>query len=395
MRIAILGNMNNNANNLIKYLRDEGFDCELLFYSNEASHFVPDADNIEPIDYPSRVLNWGSYSQLLTTPASRIRSDLAPYDFLIGSRLAPSYTLKANRRLDIFMPTGGDLHMLPMFSGFGPKDFFKFLIYSKRQRQGIGLTETLFWDETNQDTEQKIAPVIQNMDRISHAIPAIYHPDYAGENLTKRTARSEWLPSFQKAREDADIFLFHHVKHVWTPRSIRHYGKFHEKGNDQIILGLKRYYDRRPKRRLKIAMFEYGEDHAKTRDLAKKLNVDQHIAWFPQMARKELMMGIGISDAVLGEVTRSWFSYGTIMEAMVMKKAVIHHRDDRFYKNKELYPMVNVYDEESIADAFGRIEDGKINLEQIGIQSHQWFVKYGVGEALKEIITRIDQKRID
>lgn len=393
MRIAILGNMNNNANNLIRYLRDEGFDCELLFYSNEAGHFVPDADNIRPIDYPSRVLDWGSYSQLLTTPASQIKEDLAPYDFLIGSRLAPSYALKAKRRLDMFMPSGGDLHMLPMFSGFAPKDLLKFLAYSSRQRQGIKQTNTLFWDVTNQETEQKIAPIVHDMDRISHAIPAIYYPDYLGENLIKRREQSEWLPQFEKAREEADIFLFHHVKHVWTPRSIKHYGKFHEKGNDQIVRGLKGFYDRNPKRKLKIAMFEFGEDHSKTRDLARKLDVDQYIAWFPQMSRKELMMGISISDAVFGEVTRSWFSYGTILEAMVMKKAVIHHRDDHFYPNKKLYPMVKVHDATSISDAFASIEKEEVDLAKMGTQSHKWLVEYGVGEAMKEIILRIDRKR--
>ena len=128
-RVAVIGNMNNNSNNLVRYLEDAGLMCEVLFFSNEADHFSPEADNLRPPVYKWRKLSWGSYRQLFTTSVGTIRQDVEPYDFLIGSRLAPSYLEKAGIKLDLFMPTGGELHMLPMFSGYAFKDLVKFIFF--------------------------------------------------------------------------------------------------------------------------------------------------------------------------------------------------------------------------------------------------------------------------
>ena len=389
MRVAIIGNMNNNSNNLIRYLRDEGVDATLLFYRNEAGHFVPDADNLDGIDYPNATLRWGSYAQLLTTSARTIAHDLAPFDFLIGSRLAPAYAAKAGRSLDIFMPTGGDLHMLPMFSGFLPKDFFKYLVFSRMQRNGIRKSKSLYWDATNLELEEKIRPVVVGMDRIRHAIPAIYYPDYEGARLQKRLDQSEWVEVFKSAKADCDFLLLHHVKHVWLPKTIRHYGEFHAKGNDQIVRGLAEYYADNPTKIIKIAMIRFGTDFDETQKLAEQLGVSDKIVWFPQLPRKELMLAIGVADAVIGEVTRSWFSYGTILEAMVMSKTVLHNRDDSLYPEKRLYPMLRIFDGPSVAGALHRIASGEADFVAMGAEAKKWLVEYGVGEPVREIVRRI------
>lgn len=389
MKVAIIGNMNNNANNLIRYLRREGVDATLLFFANEASHFVPDADNIDAIDYPHQTLSWGSYSQLYTTPAHKIAEDLAPFEFLIGSRLAPAFAAKADRQLDIFMPTGGELHMLPMFSGFAIKDLVKFLLFSRLQRNGIARCKTLFWDATNEELEAKIEPVIRGLPRIKHAIPAIYYPEYEGEALLRRQAKSKWIAEFSDLAKSCDFLLMHHVKHVWLPGSIRQYGTFHAKGNDQIIRGLADYYASSPDKRIVIAMVQYGADHDATKRLAQELGVAEYVAWFPQLPRKELMLAIGKCDAVVGEVTRSWFSYGTILEAMAMGKTVIHNRNDSLYPDKRLYPMLRIYDRTSVYEVLNRIAAGDVDLETMGKEAKQWLVEYGMGQPVREIMQRI------
>lgn len=391
IRVAIIGNMNNNANNLVKYLIDRGVDATVLFFSNEAGHFTPDADNQFAITYPHRTLSWGGYGQLHTTPAKRIRRDLEPFDFLIGSRLAPAYARKAGRRLDIFMPTGGELHMLPMFSGYAPKDLAKYLFFSRRQRAGIRDSRAIFWDLTNNDVEEKIKPVIDGIDRISHAIPAIYYPDYEGETLARRARASTIVEEVRQLHRDCDVLLWHHVKHVWLPKTIRYYGEFHAKGNDEIVRGLARYYDGSPDKIIKIIMLRFGTDYGETEELARSLNVDQYIHWLPQMPRKELMLAIAECDAVIGEITRSWFSYGTILEAMVMGKPVIHNRDDALYPNKRLYPMLRAFDAASFANALDRIAAGEVDLAAMGREARQWLVEYGIGEPINEIVRRISE----
>jgi len=392
LRIALLGNMNNNSNNLAKYLLDMGYTCDVLFFKNEAEHFYPDADNIDPVNYGVKQLTWGSYKDYFVTTKKNINNDLLDYDFLIGSRLSPAYMLRVNKILDIFMPTGGELHTLPVFNSWGIRDLIKYLGFSKIQLNAIRSVGCLFWDDTNNEVEQTIAPIIHGLDRIRHAIPMVYYPEFQGNSLERRKDASKWLDRFIAARADADIYLFNHVKHVWTRNTINRYGKYHEKGNDQVVKALASYYKGQPEVKIKVAMFEYGSDHIQTRKLAKELEIDHYIDWFPQLPRKEIMLGIMISDAVIGEITRSWFSYGTIIEAMAMQKTVIHHRNDYLYPTKKMYPMLHVNNEETLAEIFQKIAQGQVNLVGMGKEAFEWLRDYGVGQALKEITHKIDIK---
>ena len=389
MKIALLGNMNNNAINLARFLIDRGINCDVLFFENEADHFQPSADDLEVCSYKSVSLEWGGYKKYFTTSRKTIRRDVEDYDFLIGSRLAPAYLDKAGIKLDIFMPTGGDLHSLPVWNGWNSRDLLKYLGFSGIQRRAIEKVGALYWDFTNPEVERTIAPYTNHLRRIVHGIPTIYYPDFEGTQLERRKARSTWLQRFTDARRDADVYLISHVKHVWTPAVVAHYGRFHEKGNDQIILALAKYYERSRSTRIRIAMFEYGDDHLNTRMLAKKLGVDRHIDWFPQMPRKEIMLGIEVADGVIGEITQSYLTYGTVVEAMAMNRAVLHHRNDEFYPGKPLYPMLNTPDAESLARAFEKIDSGKVNLAQMGEASGAWLREYGVGAAIDAITAQI------
>ena len=392
MKVALIGNMNNNANNVAHYLLDRGVDVDVLFYANEAAHFTPAADNVLPPRYKSTTLSWGGYLDYFVTPAARIRGDLAPYDMLIGSRLAPAYCAKAGRHLDIFMPTGGDLHTLPVWNGWKPRDVIKYLGFARIQRQAIRKVGALYWDVTNDEVETTIAPYTAHLPRLTHGIPALYHPDYEGAALEMRRARSEWLGRFHEARAGADIFLLSHVKHVWTPEAITSYGRFHEKGNDQIVRALAAYYASEPTKSLRLALFEYGTDHVATRDLARELGVDRHIAWFPQLPRREIMVGIAEADGVIGEIARSWYSYGTIYEAMVMGKAVLHHCDPALYPGRAPYPMINVASAADLLAAFQRIASGEIDLAALGAAGHRWLTQTSVAGALDSLMAAIRAK---
>ena len=392
MKVALIGNMNNNANNVAQYLLDRGVDAEVLFFANEAAHFTPEADNVMPARYRSKTLSWGGYADYFFTPAARIRDDLAPYGMLIGSRLAPAYCAKAGRLLDIFMPTGGDLHTLPVWNGWKPRDLIKYLGFARIQREAIRKVGALYWDVTNDEVDATIAPYTSHLPRLVHGIPALYHPEYQGAALETRRARSQWLGRFRDARAGADIFLLSHVKHVWTPEAIARYGRFHEKGNDQIVRALAAYYATNPSKSIRLALFEYGTDHDATRALARDLGVDRHIAWFPQLPRREIMVAIAEADGVIGEIARSWYSYGTIYEAMVMGKAVLHHCDPALYPGRARYPMINVASASDLLAAFQGIARGDVDLAEIGAAGHRWLTQTSVAGALDSLMAAIRAK---
>jgi hypothetical protein len=113
MKIGILGNMNNMYFSLARYLADEGYDCELLVFDYEPDHFHPTADTFKSeLNFAIRQLNWGDYGRFFIRP-EQIKSDLAPYEFLIGNGTAPAFVNRIGRKLDLFIPYGGDLYAFP------------------------------------------------------------------------------------------------------------------------------------------------------------------------------------------------------------------------------------------------------------------------------------------
>ena len=104
-------------------------------------------------------------------------------------------------------------------------------------------------------------------------------------------------------------------------------------------------------------MCEYGPDVTATKSLAKSLRVDDMIAWIPLSPRREIMVAISLADAVIGELARSWLTYGTIVEAMVQGKPVIHNRDDSFFSPRPLYPMYHATSAEEVREAILRVVD--------------------------------------
>ena len=111
MKVAFLGNMNNNHFAMARFMRDRGVDAEVLLFDNDPDHFHPSADSYDE-DFATycRTLTWGTPAHWLRTPTATIVRDVEPYDVLIGCGLAPAFLGRANRRLDVFVPHGADLH---------------------------------------------------------------------------------------------------------------------------------------------------------------------------------------------------------------------------------------------------------------------------------------------
>ena len=386
MKIGILGNMNNNSHNLVQYLREVGADAHLLFYENET--FTPDADEISLPDYPQKILTWGSYKNFMNPTIGRqVRADIAPFDILIGTRLAPAYMSRFTRRsLDGFMPTGGDIWTVPHFSGFAPKNFLKWAFVSAAQRKGIRDSHRIFIDKTNPVIEDLITPLFDADRRIETGVPAIYAPAYKGQAWDKRLAQSKMKAQFEALRQNSDVFLIHHVKHLSQPTTVASFDPYQAKGNDRILLGLAQVRASHPGLRVKVLMCEYGNDVVATKALSDKLGVADMIEWIPLTPRREIMIAISLADAVIGELARSWLTYGVVIEAMVQGTPIIHNRDDEFFAPRPLYPMYHATSGKDVAQAILRIAHDPSEARAIGAAGKAWYNEETIAPCIKEIL---------
>src|SRR5207249_1476051 len=108
---------------------------------------------------------------------------------------------------------------------------------------------------------------------------------------------------------------------------------FAQKGNDRLVNAYAKFLTGRPEVRACLVMFEYGDDVEETKSLVRALDIEKNVRWFPAMYRKDLMVGLSLSDIGCGEFAISCFGAGTVYETLAMGKPLLHYRDDAQHRN--------------------------------------------------------------
>ncbi len=130
MKIALIGNMNNNNFALMRYFRSLGVDAHLFLFSDDGigdhRHFRPDCDTwdidqwkpyIHRLSVPNSPIAlfgaWGRFARQIFGKHKQALLDVYPakfnvedvraeYDVLIGTGISPAVFLQYRRCLDIF-----------------------------------------------------------------------------------------------------------------------------------------------------------------------------------------------------------------------------------------------------------------------------------------------------
>jgi glycosyltransferase involved in cell wall biosynthesis len=386
MRVACIGNMNNNFFALARYLRDNGISADVMILDYESAHFHPSHDCYDR-SYQSftKRLTWGGAFGFAGTPAQTIADDLRPYDFLIGCGTAPAYVERIGRRLDIFMPYGDDIYRLPFFRLVNPRHQVSFLLCSRAQLAGIRNSRVIWFDAVNPETEAVLDRIGGSAKRIRMGIPMLYTPLYDPAHIAEHRHQTHWAKEFESVRRQSDLLVFHHSRLYWKR------GGWNQKDNDRLVRGFARFARERRDVRPKLILLEYGEDVEATRALIRDLEIEPFVEWFPLMARKDLMVGLSMADLATGEFHRSWLSCGTIYEALAMAKPLLHYRQDHLYAADypELYPMVNITTDHDVHKALADFVARPEEFRDMGARGRQWLRKYVLDPAVHEAVRMI------
>ena len=220
MKIAVLGNMNNNHFALSRYLWDLGCDLDLYVLKSEPKHFNPDSDLISS-DISSRI----KIIDLKITdfPYKMDKYDLTwlnNYDIIVSEGIATGFVAYFNIKTHIFTPYGGDIYHLPFFKRkntlktilarvkrFLLKQTFLFPkeIFSNYQFRAIKECDVLIaytheWQEEFKKLDIK-GEIAKN------PIPMIYLKDYEPEILQEFAKTSQIKKEIDKHRDRFD-FLY-------------------------------------------------------------------------------------------------------------------------------------------------------------------------------------------
>ena len=390
MKIACVGNMNNMMFPTARYLADEGH-LVTLFLLDEFKHFLPSSDVFE-FDNRIEIVELGWHHQnFYKVTSNDVKEIFSPFSFFIGTDYAPAYFFKARMTLDIFFPAGGDIFDYPfrkiIKSSYLPKIFqIESFRCAKYQKWALTLAQSISMDPANEDFEKYLK--ILKMDKIERipALPFLYITQYNTDFFSK----SSHYNFIQKLKKENDFLIIQHCRQSWTCDK----NSLHYKANDRLIKGFALFLKNNHEKKCKLILLEYGEDVKETKKLIDELSINEHVIWLPKMLRKNLLTIIKHCNVGVGELGRSWFSYGAVYEILAMKIPFIGNRKDEHYVSTfpKLYPMYNAETEIEIFESLNNVIKDPVNSKMIGEAGYEWLLKYHIKNSIDMIAKKIRDK---
>lgn len=370
MKVALLGNMNNNHFALVRYLRDRGIDAELLLYENEIAHFHPSCDTYD-LGYMgyTRQLNWGASTSFLTTNAQTVAKDVAGYDVLIGAGMAPAYLNKAGIRLDIFAPYGGDLWVETKYRVVAPQRLASVWAAARSQRKGIRNAHVFHMGSTNEIYEREWERYRGTSERWLEGLPMVYSGSYQPEMLNKILTQTHWGNEFKAIRAESDLMVMYQGRHLWQTGT----DDANHKGTQRFIRAWAELRRKRPNLRMRLVTLEYGRDVMASRKLIEELGIADTVVWMPKMFRKDLMAGVMLCDIVAAEFQHSWTMSGVMYEALVGSKPILAHRNDALYPGQHLYSIMNAREPDEITAQLEAYVNDPTPFVAMGRAGRDWY----------------------
>ncbi len=383
-RIALVGNMNNNFFALARHLRDRGYGVR-LFFADRSPHFHPTTDSfdardmeiVQPVDWLERGFYYAPFDQ--------VRQELEGYDFYLGQGDEAAVASRAGFSFRIYFPYGSDVYKyayLPAQFRWTQRWAARLLPGRRRLpyalmkagtaafylRKAIREAPYLMADYTNEDFESRLRGLDPRGKRLALPLPFIYPPAYEHED------RMIQLPSsvreqILRIREGADFVVLYHGRQEWKT----YHNDFTSKNTHHLILGFGDFLRRHPEASPRLVMLEYGSDVEASKQLIAELGIGHAVQWLEKMERRALICLIDQVDLGSGEFGRSYLSFGTIMEAMIRGRAVIHHREDGLYRQySRLYPMIHARSPEEISSGLSWAYSHRDQVREMGLQAKAW-----------------------
>ena len=407
--VGLIGNMNNNHFALGRYLIDEGYKVVLFIFNNEPQHFHPQNDVLYEPKIEIKILDW-RLETLSEVPISEIHRSVKEVDVLIGEGISPAFLNKANIRLHLFTPFGGDLYLLPFYKHrltfrtllgrvkrlvFKRKFLFPKELFTRKQLKGIQDADLII--SHNNEWASTIEKIGATDKWKKIPVPLVYTPEYTSKRLSDYFSKHESnvASSLSALTSNFDFLFLNHSRQYWRDHGKGVIDEHSNKGNDRLIRGFAHYLKESNKSSCLI-LLEYGPDVEASKTLVEELRIENNIFWFPKLSRRDIMLIISRCNLVCNEFVNSWISGGVIFEALSMGKPLMGYRDDAKYAQLKsdyvLYPMINVRTEKEIANAFLDFERNELYYYEMGRKCSHWYQEQIVDRSIRFFTEYLDSQ---
>lgn len=394
MKIALIGNMNNNFFSILRYLRDLGMDAHLFMYTNEYKHFLPESDTFHISQYKDYIHTLSMHSSgkgLILANTNKIKRELKEYDFFIGCGIAPALFMKLNWVLDIFIPYADEMELTEQES-------FKFSNIIKYPVRRYTVNKQIKAIQTN--TTAIIASAVQEItkDTIRRLnLSEKHHKKYLLMLYKeKNTLRSKYIDLMS----NHNMVLFSHTRHHWRDLTQAHEKKDGGKGVDKLIIGYAKFIKNNPSENPLLLFFEYGKDVDASKELILELGIEKYVVWLPLMLRKEILGLIEYADIVVDAIgSEMWGGVG--WEGLSCGKVLMQNivqSDEEYYREMghELPFIMKSNSPEQVEAHLNAFIENREYYKTQAEKNKEWFNTHagvGLAKEYKKIIEELYTKK--
>ena len=400
MKVALIGNMNNNFFSIMRYFRDLDIDAHLFIYRGEYEHFSPEKDtyNIEKYKkYIHKLSIRPSVMGLLFVNKRKIKEELDGYDFFIGCGIAPALFLKLKMRLDILIPYHDNIEytsqpkLIYNSSGYETVKRFAQKYVVNLQIRGIKENTSKIILNTIQDIGKEAIEKLNLSNKlIKKYVPMVY---------LEKAQKNEELNEIIEFMRQYNLVVFSHTRHSWGKKSIKE--DYRGKGIDKLIVGYSQFIKKSPPDvNAILVLFEYGEEVEDSKRLIDELGIKERVKWLPLMARRDILQLISYADIVVDSLSVGMWG-GVGWEGLANGKIImqdIAQTDDEYYEEMG-HKFPTVMRAESADDVEKHLKNFVENREYFSIKAKEnrdWFNRYagiGLAKEYKKIVQELYSKR--
>jgi len=404
MRVALIGNMNNNSFSIMRYLRDLGIDAHLFMYEKEYEHFKPEKDTFYIEKYNKYIHTLSiipSVKGLLFLDKKKIKSELADYDIFIGCGMAPAIFYKLKMTLDIMIPHDDGIENTS-YPQILSQNFFKILARRyvvNLQLKGLKNNTTRILASAIQEITRDTITRLNFQDKLIKKYLLMVYPE--------KYENPQPNPIVETMRNQ-DLVLFCHTRHSWTEEALmidyvveEHILKDGGKALDKLIIGYSNFIKKNPNIKSLLIFFEYGEDVEASKKLISEYGIEKYVKWLPLMARKDILQLINYSDIVVDSLGASMWG-GVGWEGLSCGKVIMQNilQSDEEYYNEMGHELPFIMKANRVKDVEKYLNDfvnNKESYSQKAMTNREWFDRYagiGLAKEYKEIIEDLYKKKI-
>ena len=431
MKVAIIGNMNNNNFSLLRYLRDLNIEATLFLFKNDgdnfSSHFHFSSDTFEAekwedyivktkiINSRSQILGFNLFLNLYlfishfilnifsknkiakNTPSimgikGYVKKLFKGFDYTIGTGITPSLFYMCGIKLDIYAPYAFGLEFFDCFETknlIHSSSFLKKYMYKKLKKiQFLGIKNSKI---INTQFGVTLKTLMEN--KLSY-FPLDYPMVYLSKkHLSLGEKKSSLTFNFCS---EFDFVILSHSRHIWVKPDIinsEDWEVYENKHNNWLIesfADLKKLY---PKKKMLLILLEYGRDVEKSKRLCEELNIANSVRWLPIMDRKDILCLINKVDVVASEFyTGEGVMWGgTGWETLIMGKSLILGFNFEKTSFEELFgfpppPLFPVKTKNDLKLHLKKLIKSKKLVRENGEKNRVWFYKYNGHKIAKKWI---------